>query len=105
MRERLTAIADGLERELKALGAWQAEPPSEEEVLAGGAFGMGTVPFEFWIQVVLIERLRQMAAGELDPPDSSMIAAHAVREWDGAPHREALLELLMELDELIEGES
>jgi uncharacterized protein YqcC (DUF446 family) len=75
-------------------------PPSEAQVLAGGAFGMSSVPFETWIQVVLLDRLRQVARGEMELPGSSSVGAHAVREFDGAPDRNGLVDLLIELDHL-----
>jgi uncharacterized protein YqcC (DUF446 family) len=94
-------LADRLEAELRRVGTWRDEPPPEEEVLAGGAFGMGTVPFETWIQVVLIERLRQVERGEMTLPAGSSLAAHAVRELDGVHDREGLFDLLRAVDDLV----
>ena len=98
VRQRVGRIADDIRAELQRVGAWQAEPPSEDEVLAGGAFGMGAVPFETWLQVVLVPRLRDVVSGEAELPPGSAVGVHAVREWDGAPDRERLIELLIELD-------
>ena len=44
-RIRLGEIADEIEAELKRVRQWSPDPPSEEEVVAGGAFGMNAVPF------------------------------------------------------------
>jgi uncharacterized protein YqcC (DUF446 family) len=100
---RAGELADRLEAELRRLGAWVDAPPSEEEVLAGGAFGMGTVPCETWIQVVLVERLRAVERGEMALPGSSSLAAHAVRELDGRTDRDDLIDLLHEVDGLAGG--
>jgi uncharacterized protein YqcC (DUF446 family) len=71
------------------LGVWAQSPPSGERVVEGGAFGHGTVPFEYWVQVVLLARLRQVAAGdgaaeEIAVPPSSSVGVQATRERDTA---------------------
>ena len=66
------------------LGVWAQSPPSGERVVEGGAFGHGTVPFEYWVQVVLLARLRQVAAGEITVPPSSSVGVQATRERDTA---------------------
>ena len=101
LRAVLGRLADEIEAEMRRLGLWSAEPPGEDRVLEGGAFGQGTVAFEHWIQVVLVARLRAVAAGELDPPTSSMVGTAAVREWDGVQEREGLASLLSRLDGVI----
>jgi uncharacterized protein YqcC (DUF446 family) len=99
-RVRAGDLADAIEAGLRRAGGWFEPPPSEAQVLAGGAFGTASVPFEAWIQVVLLNRLRQVARGEMDLPSSSSVGAHAVREWDGAPDRDELIDLLIEVDHL-----
>ncbi|HEX2294779.1 MAG TPA: YqcC family protein, partial [Actinomycetota bacterium] len=84
-RARLGEIADEIEAELKRLGWWTADPPSEEAVVAGGAFGMNAVAFPTWLQVVFVERLRQAASGEFPIPSSSSVSTMATREFDGYP--------------------
>ena len=102
-RERLRVFADEIEAEMKNLGMWRDDPPSEEEVLRGGAFGMGTVPFDTWLQVVFVQRLRQAADGTFPIPPSSDVGTQATREWDGAGDRDRLLGLLLDVDDLIGG--
>lgn len=97
---RAGELADAIEAGLRRAGGWFDPPPAEDQVLAGGAFGMASVPFEAWIQVVLLTRLRQVARGEMDFPASSSVGAHAVREWDGALDRDELIDLLIEVDHL-----
>lgn len=100
-RPRAGELADEIEAELKRLGVWRPDPPPEETVLAGGAFGMNAVPFFTWLQVVLVRRLREIAAGEMDVPRSSEIGAFAIREFDGDPRdTERLLDLIHEVDAL-----
>jgi uncharacterized protein YqcC (DUF446 family) len=101
-RRRLGEIADELEAELKKIGWWIPDPPSEEEVVAGGAFGMNAVAFPTWLQVVFVKRLRQAAAGEFDIPRSSSVSTFATREFDGYREDvEHLMDLLYEVDRLV----
>ena len=102
-RARIGDLADAIEAEMRRLGVWTATPPSEETVLAGGAFGLGTVPFEYWIQVILVPRLRAVAAAEMAIPEASYVGTQAVREWDGMNDRATLQQLLSELDGVVEG--
>jgi len=103
-RARLGELADEIEAEMRRLGVWSESPPSEERVLEGGAFGHGTVPFEYWIQVVLLTRLREVAAGEIPIPGSSSVGVQAAREWDTAGYDTLRLsELVTEVDAVAEG--
>lgn len=99
---RLGELSDRIEAELRRLGLWLEHPPPEATVLAGGAFGLGTVAFDTWLQVVFVNRLRQVAAGTFDLPRSSSVGAQAVREWDGDPiGRDTLLGLIQQVDDLL----
>ena len=99
-RERLGRLADDIEAELRSIW-WDPNPPSEEEVVAGGAFGQNSVAFETWLQVIFIRRLRQVASGELAIPESSSVAVKAAREWDGVPGRDRLSELIQDVDRIV----
>ncbi|MDQ3913860.1 MAG: YqcC family protein [Actinomycetota bacterium] len=100
-RARASELADDIEAELKRLNMWMPEPPSEEHVLEGGAFGMGTVSFVTWLQVVLVTRLRAVAEGTMDLPGSSSIGTMAAREFDGEVHDMGpLTKLIHEVDRL-----
>lgn len=101
-RERLGELAAEIEAEMRRLGLWWPEPPSEEHVLAGGAFGLRTVSFDTWLQVVFVTRLRQVADGGIAIPPSSMVGVQAAREWDGDPRdRDHLSDLIHEVDRLV----
>lgn len=101
-RKRLGEIGDEIEAELKRLGWWRPDAPSEETVVAGGAFGMNAVPFPTWLQVVFVKRLRQAAAGEVEIPSSSSVSTFATREFDGYPEDvDLLMRLLYEVDRLV----
>lgn len=105
-RVRVGELADAIEAEMRRIGMWTADPPSEETVLAGGAFGLGTVAFDTWLQVVFVPRLRQAAAGSFPLPKNSNVGAQATREWNGETRDvETLLGLVLDVDDLIEGRS
>ena len=100
---RLGELADEIEAELRRLRWWQADPPSEETVLSGGAFGLRTVAFPQWLQVVFVNRLRQAASGEFPVPSSSSVSAMATREFDTYTEDvERLMDLLYEVDRVVE---
>jgi uncharacterized protein YqcC (DUF446 family) len=101
-RARLGELADEIEAEMRRLGVWFDDPPGEDRVLEGGAFGMGTVAFEQWIQVVFLARLRQVAAGEIPIPTDSSVGTFAVREWDTAGYdTSSLRELIHKVDRVV----
>jgi uncharacterized protein YqcC (DUF446 family) len=97
----LEHLADRLQAELRALGVWENDPtriPAPR-----GAFGCENVPFEHWLQVVLLERLREVARGNAELPARSMLVAKAVREFDGERARyEGLIEILRAIDGAVE---
>jgi uncharacterized protein YqcC (DUF446 family) len=100
----LTAFADalaGLERALVDAGLWEADEPTREELAGAGAFGAGTMTFGQWLRWVLVPRAhRALESGVL--PESSNVAAYAVRELDGAPYGDRLIDALASLDAAVE---
>ena len=93
-------VADALEAELKRLRWWtvQAPPPAAFEDM--GAFGQGTLGFAQWIQFVLVSRIREIASERGEFPSGSEVGAYAVRELDGAPDADRLIQLLHKVDAL-----
>jgi uncharacterized protein YqcC (DUF446 family) len=101
-RARLAVLAGEIESEMRRIGVWRENLPSEEKVLEGGAFGLGTVSFDTWLQVVFVTRLRQAANGDIDIPHTSSVAAQSAREWDGDPlDRGRLQELIEAVDSTV----
>lgn len=88
-------------RELKRLKQWIDPPPPLPEFRA--AFGMDAMPFTLWIQLVLVPRLLAIAEGTAEIPHGSMLAAHAVREFDGQDEYVHLIDLLRYVDDLTGG--
>jgi len=96
---RLAALADDLERTMRAIGAWS--DPAPALVPFSQPFAMDTMPFEHWLQLVLVPRLREIAASSEPLPMRSNLAPHAVREFDGDEERMApLFAVLRRIDEV-----
>lgn len=99
-RPEYGAAADRIEAELTAVGAWGSPAPPGPVT---SAFGMRDMAFTQWLEHVLCARLREVAAGQSEPPPSSSVAAVAVREFDGQPAYDGVIAALGELDRLVEG--
>jgi uncharacterized protein YqcC (DUF446 family) len=98
-RERIGEI----EAELKGLGWWQEERPPEEAFNFTMAFAMDTMAFPQWLQFVFIPRVNELIEARGSFPASSMVGAHAVREFDGVYEADRLVGLLTAFDDFIEG--
>jgi uncharacterized protein YqcC (DUF446 family) len=100
----LAAFAEalaGLERALVGAGLWEVDERTGEELAEAGAFGTGTMTFGQWLRWVLVPRAhRALESGVL--PESSNVAAYAVRELDGAPYGDRLIDALASLDAAVE---
>src|SRR5438045_2419368 len=102
---KLAALAFALEAELKSLHAWSDVPLAPGKFKDMGAFGSNTMSFEQWIQFVLLKRLQQIIAENDVLPSGSMISTYAIREFDGNPAYDSLMDLLRQLDDLANGET
>jgi uncharacterized protein YqcC (DUF446 family) len=91
-----TALA-GVERALVEVGLWDVEQPTAEQIDKAGAFGSGTMTFGQWLRWILVPRAHQ-ALEARSLPESSNVAAYAVRELDGAPYGDRLLDALVAFD-------
>jgi uncharacterized protein YqcC (DUF446 family) len=100
----LTAFSAALARLVGALqdaGLWDVEPPTAEQIAGAGAFGSDTMTFGQWLRWILVPRAYEaLDTGTL--PGSSNVAAYAVRELDGAPHGDRLIDALVAFDAAVE---
>lgn len=101
MRDAVTRLIAEIEAELRALGWWSETPPTAEQMAFTGAFGADTMTFAQWLQFILLDRLADVAAGRADLPPQSHLAPKAVREYDGAPEAENLIDRLLAVDDLV----
>ncbi|MEO6028512.1 MAG: YqcC family protein, partial [Candidatus Binatia bacterium] len=96
--DRLAALAEQVERTMRDLGAWS--DPAPPLLSFNLPFAMDTMPFEHWLQLVLVPRMREIAAAREPLPASSGLAAHAVREFDGQDEMNPLVGVLRAIDDL-----
>src|SRR4051812_18166950 len=101
---KLSALTFAIEAELKTLNAWSAAPIAPEKLIDMGAFGSNTMAFEEWIQFILLKRIKQIIDEKDTLPSESMISTYAIREFDGNPDYDNLMDLLRQLDDLSNGE-
>lgn len=102
-RATLAPAVAALEAELQRLGWWQSAPIEPEKLQFRAAFAMDTMAFQQWLQFVFVPAARSMLAGERPLPPSSMLAAHAVREFDGCDEADALCGILRRIDAAVNG--
>ncbi len=93
----VAALADALERTMRDLHAWTEPPPDVRPFRL--PFAMDSMPFEHWLQLVLVPRLRDIAAGRGTLPPRSGLAGHAVRELDGRDDMQPLIDVLRAFDD------
>jgi uncharacterized protein YqcC (DUF446 family) len=101
--QRAASYADRIERELRALGAWQSAALPAAAYDSQQAFFADTMTFYQWIQFVLLERVREIVEKRGAFPRGSSVGVYAVRELDGYDEAGELVAALCEFDEFIEG--
>ncbi len=90
-----------IELALRQAGLWQESALSPEQYDFRVAFAMDTMSFTQWLQFVFIPTVK-LRAQEGQFPRRSMVAAQAVREFDGVPEADEVVRLLSEFDELFQ---
>lgn len=96
VRARLDAVITAL----KETGAWEVVRPREEAFADAGAFGMKTMALEQWLRFVFVANVEALIAAGGPWPESSSVAVHAVREWDGWERADGPLAALRRFDAL-----
>lgn len=105
MDRRFPAIAEQLlliERELRLLGVWAANPPSAEALASVEPFAVDTLEFAEWLQWIFLPRMKQILERDLPLPNSSGILAMAEEVYKSrmSDYR-SLFRALGEFDRLI----
>ena len=98
-RQAYAALATRIESELRAIGAWTSSDDDPGPPTA--AFGAPNQSFSQWVQFTLLPKLRDIAAGNSEPPPESHAGTRAVREYDGYDAADPLVAALLELDDLV----
>jgi uncharacterized protein YqcC (DUF446 family) len=98
-REVASRLND-IESEMKRIGYWREAPLPPGMYQFSQAFAMDTMPFACWLQFIFIPRVRSIIETNGDFPPTSMVAAQAVREFDGEPGTGPLVSALGKFDAL-----
>lgn len=100
---RLQAQLHAIEVELKRLNLWQSAPPEASAFDSSVPFFADTMPFEAWIQWVLLPRFQALLDGNQPTPSSCSIAPMAEHLWkDNLLARQSLIQVLSDLDALFD---
>lgn len=97
-RASLARQLDEIEAEMRRIGYWQDAPIEPERMQFRQAFGIDTMAFGQWLQFVFLPNARATLAPGRTPPERSMVAAQAVREFDGCDEAQGLCSLLSAFD-------
>jgi uncharacterized protein YqcC (DUF446 family) len=89
-----------LEAIMRQGGFWPGEAP-DGPIEVKGAFGCENMAFEQWLAWIFMPRVRDILAQRGAFPDGSSVGAYAIRELDGAPGREELIDVLIEFDDMV----
>lgn len=95
-----------LEADMRRLGIWSATPPSADKFESQVPFFVDTMPFEQWLQFVLIPKMTALIAENQQLPTNVAISPMAEEALDiPAPAKKSIIKLIAELDsELTRGE-
>jgi uncharacterized protein YqcC (DUF446 family) len=96
----VSAALDAIEAEMKSIGYWSAGDLPPEAYDFHQAFAMDTMAFAQWLQFVFVPHVRALVAQRGEFPAQSMVAAQAVREFDGDANASRLVSLLSGFDAL-----
>ena len=96
--QTILKLANEVEIEMKRLGLSGAR---NEAPIADGAFGGSAMTFDEWLQLVFLPNLRSAALSDTLPTRSD-VAVAAVRNLDGVPGTERLIELLSRIDNIVQ---
>jgi uncharacterized protein YqcC (DUF446 family) len=98
--QRVVAMVDAIEQEMRSIGAWQATPLEEEKYAFKQAFAMDTMSFLQWLQFIFLVRVRSLIESNGPFPSNSQVGVQARREFDGQAEAYSLADLLGEFDAL-----
>ncbi|MBC9249568.1 pseudouridine synthase [Pseudomonas alcaligenes] len=105
MSPRIAALADQLlliERELRLLGLWSPQAPAAEALASREPFCVDTLPFEAWLQWLLLPRMKSLLESGGSLPTASGLLPMAEEVYKGRLGEvRALLAALGEFDRLI----
>lgn len=101
LRASLATQLDAIEAEMRRINWWSATPIEPERMHFTQAFGADTMSYASWLQFVFVPNARGLVTGGHALPAQSMVAAQAVREFDGQDEALPLCSLLSTFDQTV----
>ncbi|WP_203301085.1 YqcC family protein [Marinobacter sediminum] len=106
-RDDIGQVADSLlqiEMELRQLGLWEAEWPSQEALQSTQPFCIDTLEFTQWLQFVFVVRMKVIIEQGHPLPAVSGMAPMAEEYFRARPESgQGLIQALEEIDQLLSG--
>lgn len=101
-RHRLADLLLLIEKELRALGWWTAEPPDARALASEQPFCVDTLPLQAWLQWVLLPRIKALLESDEALPRASGISVMAEEVFQSSGDQVLpLLQWLTEIDRVI----
>lgn len=98
---QLLSLLTDIEAELQRLSLWQTEPPPAAALASAQPFAIDTLPFEGWLQFMLIPRMRTLLLEQQTLPGQCHTAEMAETMWVNQAHHLPLVALLRQFDQLL----
>ncbi|WP_028117280.1 YqcC family protein [Ferrimonas senticii] len=92
-----------IEQQLRQCGRWQTTPPSAEALASTAPFCCDSMPFEQWLQFVLLPRMQALLDSGAALPTAVAIAPMAEYVFGANPDCQTLIAHLAEFDRLLSG--
>lgn len=90
-----------IELELKFLGLWASEPPPVEALNDPTPFACESMPFEHWLQFILIPKMSVLIEQRDSLPSNIALAPMAEYLWQHRAEMDRLIYLINQLDECL----
>lgn len=99
--KHLSCLLTQLEAELKVIGLWSLERPSDQALASTEPFCIDTLAFEQWLQFIFIERMRMMISQEQPLPAALSLTPLAEEVYKQVSfNKQNLFKVLEAIDQL-----
>lgn len=98
--EKLTSYLSGLQLEMQEMEIWAASAPSPKALMSEQPFCVDTLPFERWLQFVMIPKFNWMISEKMALPNQCDIAPMAEEAFKSRKQPGVVL-WLTRIDELL----
>ncbi|WP_041409701.1 YqcC family protein [Shewanella amazonensis] len=100
---KLISLLDELEQALKAALLWRDEMPTAQALASQAPFGCDLLAFEEWLQFIFLPRFRVLLETRQPLPAAMSILPMALHVWGTHADKDALLIILANLDDAVNG--